>query len=82
MRGLVKAYSGSPLIRPPLKHRKSGYIREMVFDKGDKMEINVLQMDLEKWPLLRGWPLVREGPYKRGTTVLVVCHHVLNLTRS
>jgi hypothetical protein len=30
-------YSGSPLIRPPLMHRKSGHIRGVGFDEGDKM---------------------------------------------
>jgi hypothetical protein len=34
---VTKIYSGLPVIRPPLKHRKNDHIRGLVFGEGGKI---------------------------------------------
>ena len=52
-------YSKTPLVRPPLLHKKSGLLKELPLVRGRNQYIYIV-----KWPLQRGWPLVRVASQK------------------
>ena len=55
-------YNGTPLVRPPIFHQKSGLSRG-VASQGRNQYIYVY-IYIVKWPFQRGWPLVRVASQK------------------
>ena len=64
-------YSGTPLVRPPLLHQKSGFLRGVASHRGIEISILMLRFTRSsglsrRGGLSKGWPL------KRGSTVDVI----------
>ena len=72
----ILIYSGTPLVRPPVLHQKSGLSRGVASHQGEEINTFIFRFTLPNSFLQRGWPL-SGWPFKRGFTVQEIYHRYL-----